>query len=262
MKKGPALLLLVCALLFSILYWGFDKVPVDIKKAEKSRSLTFEKIDIASLISGEVEKLTSDARSYVFSAQAALAQDMPDSARIVILKNLSGFWFQQNQRAISAHYAEAIAEKTDQVNSWSIAGTSYVLCSRTEDGDLGDYCRDKSITCFENAISLDPDNADHKINLALAYVYRPLQDNPMKGILQLRDLQEQYPENTAVLVQLARLSIQTNQLENAIKRLNMALELEPNLPSATCLMAEAYRQMNQVEMANQFDSKCKALKGN
>jgi len=261
MKKGPAILLLFCALLFCLFYWGFDKVPVEIKKAEKSRSLSFEKINIASLISEELEKLSSDQRAYVFSAQAALSQESPDSTRVSVLKNLSGFWFQEDRRAIAAHYAEEIAEMTDDTDSWSIAGTSYVLCSQREESEIADFCRDKAISSFENAISLDPEDIDHKINLALAYVYRPLQDNPMKGILELRQLNEQYPENTSVLVQLARLSIQTNQWENAVKRLNMALELEPNLPSATCLMAEAYRQLNQVDQAELFDSKCKALRG-
>ena len=262
MKKSIAILLFFCIALFGLLYLGFDKVPKDIKQAEKSRVFNFEKITVSSLIEEALKTLPEDGKSFVVSSQAALAQASSDSTRIGIWKNLSGFWYQENQRAIAAHYAEEVAKTEDDVNAWSIAGTSYVLCSQAEEGDLGEYCRDAAVRCFENAISLDPENVDHKINLALSYVYRPLQDNPMKGILLLRDLNQAHPENASVLMQLARLSIQTGQWEKALGRLNTVLSLEPNNEKAPCMLVQVYGELGQADKANENKLICNSFRGN
>jgi cytochrome c-type biogenesis protein CcmH/NrfG len=82
------------------------------------------------------------------------------------------------------------------------------------------FCNQRAVQAFENAISLNPDNASHRLNLALTYTEMPPEDNPMKGILLLRELQEQYPENTQVLNALGRLAIQTGQYARAVERLD------------------------------------------
>jgi len=256
MKRGQAILLMVCVALWAILYWGFNRIPPDVKRAEKSRTLTFEKINIASQIDDAVASLPEEGRNYVFSSMAALEQVESDTTQISILKSLSGFWFQQDKREIAAHYAETIAEKIATSDAWGIAGTSYVLCSQTAESEVAEWCRDKAVSAFENAISLDPSDVDHRINMALAYVNKPLQDQPMKGILMLREIREDYPEDPGVLIQLARLSIQTGQWENALKRLQSALELEPNDVKANCMIARVYAHLGNDELSNQYKSKC------
>ncbi len=256
MRTNQALLLLACMALWAALYWGCERTPPEIKRAEKSRTLTFEKINIASQIDDALERLPEESRSYAFSTMAALEQVESDTTRISILKSLSGFWFQQDRREIASHYAEQIAKKTETSEAWGIAGTSYVLCSQTAESDVAEWCRDKAVSAFENAISLDPTDVDHRINMALAYVNKPLQDQPMKGILMLREIREDYPENVGVLIQLARLSIQTGQWENALKRLQSALELEPNDVKANCMISRVYAQLGNDVLSNQYKSKC------
>ena len=97
---------------------------------------------------------------------------------------------------------------------------------------------------MENAISFDPDNLDHQINLALCYVEKPLEDNPMKGIMMLLELNKANPENISVLLQLGKLALQTNQIDRAIARFETVLEYDAENNQAHCFLADIYRQNN------------------
>ncbi len=257
--KGPLYLLLACMALFALFYWGFDRVPQDIKQAEKSRSLNFETFDIQGLVQESLQALPPETRSYAISAQAAIKAEKDTLRAISMMKDLSGFWYQQGVRGLAAHYAEEIAKVQDDAASWSIAGTSYVLCAQVEDSELGEHCRDQAARAFENAISIEPENVDHRINLALSYVYKPLEAQPMKGILMLVDLNKQYPDNVPVLVQLARLAIQTSQWEKAEERLGQAIILEPKNLKATCMLPEVYAALGKTELMEEYKLKCKSF---
>ncbi|MBK8737205.1 MAG: tetratricopeptide repeat protein [Saprospiraceae bacterium] len=91
----------------------------------------------------------------------------------------------------------------------------------------------------------------------MVYVDKPLTDNPMKGILMLRDLNTKYPNNADVNIQLAKLAIRTGQFDKAVERLEKALALSPQTLSINCLLAEAYNGNGNIEKAKVAMQKCK-----
>jgi cytochrome c-type biogenesis protein CcmH/NrfG len=101
-----------------------------------------------------------------------------------------------------------------------------------------EFCANRAIQAFENAISLDPSDITNKVNLAVCYAERPPQNNPMKGILMLIDLNKKHPENVPTLSTLGRLGIQTGQFEKAVARLELALQIEPKNIKVNCLLAQ------------------------
>jgi len=78
----------------------------------------------------------------------------------------------------------------------------------------------------------------------------------MQGILMLRDLNTKYPKNVAVLNQLGKLALQTNQSERALERLEAAIKLEPENNVTICLLAEAYSQLGDKTKATEYKKKC------
>ena len=123
---------------------------------------------------------------------------------------------------------------------------------------MRDFCTQRAVSAFQNAISLNPTKLENKINLALCYTENPPQDNPMKGILLLRDLDKENPDNIAVNLQLARLAIKTGQLDRAIVRLETVLTKEPNNKKAICLLADAYSGSQNAKAAEMM-KKCESL---
>lgn len=243
--------------LFFVLYLGCETKPPEQKAIEKSRALNIETTTITNLLREAKSSLTPTGSNDVLSLEAMLEQTSTDTQKVDVLKQLSGTWFELGFPAIAGYYAEEIAQIDGSANAWAMAGTTYNIClQQTEAQKISVFCEERAIAAFESAISENPDNPTHKLNLALIYTERPPQDNPMKGILMLRDLTEQYPENAAILYHMGRLAIMTGQYERAVERLTAALNLEPQSKRINCLLAEAYTGMGNVEGAKAFRQAC------
>lgn len=256
LNKGQKTSIVVAILCFCTLYFGFDITPKKQKELEKSRSLNIEATSIQNLVIEAREKLGPEY-NILEAMNMELNSIEIDSNKVEQLKAISGKWYELGYPAIAGYYAEEAAKINNTSEAWSIAGTTYLIGSRESTQEkTKTWSFQRAIKALENAISIDPENIDHKINLALGYVDNPPSDDPMKGILQLRNLNEQYPDNVKVLTQLGRLSLATRQYENALERLSRAEELEPGNQNIICLLAEAYSALDQRSLAEDYNKKC------
>jgi cytochrome c-type biogenesis protein CcmH/NrfG len=112
------------------------------------------------------------------------------------------------------------------------------------------------VLALEKAISLEPDNSQHKINLALVYADLPPENNPMAGIQMLLDMNKKDPQDVEVIVRIGRLAIKTGQYDRAIERLKRALELDPQNKSAPCFLYQAYSGLGDQAKAEEFKARC------
>ena len=243
--------------LFLLLYFGCSTKSTEHKNLEKSRAMKFELINMDRVISESKKSISPGARVEIQEYEQRLSNVEQDSQKVQYLKSLASIWFSEDKPLVSGHYAEKIASVIQDLTSWSIAGTTYsIAAQRSEDDQEKKYAIGKSRLAFENALSLEPDNTDNKINLALTYVEVPLEDNPMKGILMLRDMNQSDPENVPVIMQLARLSLQTGQLDKAVDRLLKVTQLRPTFKDAHCMLAEVYRRKGEMSEAEAAQEKC------
>jgi tetratricopeptide (TPR) repeat protein len=258
MNRNQIFIVLGAVLLLSILYFAFDKLPPKQRDLEKSRLLNIEATGLTNLVNDAMPQLDAEQKTIIEAIKMDIEKSGADTLKkIERLKSMAGTWYEFGFPSISGTYAEEIAnlEKTDI--SWSMTGTTFALCVKNaKDEKEKEFCSKRAIKAFENAISISPDNVDARINLAICYVDKPLQDDPMKGILMLRDLSTKYPQNVAVLNQLAKLAVQTNQFDKALSRLESALLIEPENQTTICLIATVYKQLGNEVKANEFGAKC------
>jgi tetratricopeptide (TPR) repeat protein len=241
-----------------LLFFGFEYKPNKIINLEKSRSNNLEVTGIENLIVTARESLSLEEMKTLEAMQAA-TKDSAVVSKIESTKAYASKWYELGYPVISAYYAEEVAKVDKSADSWAIAGTSYILGLKSSEQEKEkEFAFNRAITAFENAISLEPENVNHQINLSLVYVEKPLSDNPMKGILMLRDLNKKYPENASVMVQLARLAIKTGQWDRAQERLEQALKIDGNNRQANCLMAEVMTNKGESDLAKPFIDICNA----
>lgn len=244
--------------LFFVLYFGCDTKPPAITDFEKSRALASVSTDASALLKSAREQLDERSLQQLMAQEAQLDAAENDSAKIAALQVLAAWWYESGSAALSGHYAQRIAETLETEDSWSIAGTTYTICiQREQEPKTRAFCSENAIRALENAISINPANINHRVNLGLAYATDPPKDNPMKGILLLRELNDQYPDNVLVINTLARLALQTGQYERAVERLEKAIELEPDNWNSICLLAQAYEGLGDQTKAQAFDLKCR-----
>ena len=256
MTKKQVLSLIISGLFFLGLYFGTDIRANKQATINKKRVLESTGIDIAPFLKNAKSKVDPSKLTYVEMEEEKL-NSATDSQKVIILKALASAWYKYDEPLISGHYAEEIAKISSDEDTWSMAGTTYLIGLRkAKDKKERLYCTDHAIKSFENAISLNPENVNHKLNLALVYVENAPKDTPMKGILMLLDLNKKYPNNIAVLLTLGRLGLKTNQLEKAIARLEKVLALDTENTTAICLLAEAYGKIGNPEKAKEFSMKC------
>ena len=246
--------------LFGILYFGFDTKPKKQEVVERSRTLASESTSADALIKDAKAELSAAQSNTILALEAELENMFSDSAKVKVFEQLSGRWFEFGHPSIAGVYAQQIAESANTEESWSIAATTYTICSqRSQKEKVRSFCSNRAVRAFENAISINPENVQHKVNLALCYAENPPKDNPMKGVTMLIGLNSEYPENVLVLNSLGRLAIKTGQFERAVQRLGQALAKSPDNTDTNCLLARAYQGLGDAEKTEQFRVKCEQL---
>lgn len=257
MSRPQYVALSAALVLFLALYLGFKTTPPSHTQVERSRALTGE--------STSVDQLLNDARAHLEASEASAVADLEqqvsaadtDETRAAALKKLSGWWYAYGNKIVAGSYAERVAELEGTDAAWSIAGATYYQALITEEqAKLRDFCASRSIRAFESAISLAPEQVEHRVNIALVHAENPPPDNPMKAVLLLRELESKYPESPSVYNALGRLAIKTGQWERAIERLEKSWSLDPENPNTPCLLAKAYSEAGMGDKAEVFAAKC------
>lgn len=251
--------LAVTSTLLLVTYWGCPVRPPAMEEGFARGPL--ETTGLESLIR-EARGQLSPAEVGVLAdlEQQLEAADAPE-AQLPLLEKLAGEWYRAGQPAISGIYARQIAEQVSTEEAWSIAATTFTICLKREGTNekTRQFCASQAEQAYQAAISLDPTDADNRINLALSYTDYPPRDNPMQGILMLRELEKDYPDNPRVYITLAQLAIKTNQLERAAERLETAMKLAPDNPEAICPLARVYESLGKAAEAAQLAKRCAEL---
>ena len=256
MNTGTSQKLAIAAFiaLFFVLYYGCDKTSKENRLLEKSREIQSTSINIDQEIAVTKRMISKDDQTDVESYLIDLEEGSTDDQKIEALRKLAGKWYNLGYPLISGHYAEKIAEISNTEDAWSIAGTTnYLAISTASSDEHRTYAKELAVSALEKAISLNPSNVDHKINKALCFVES---DAPMQGILMLREIAEENPDNVAAQIQLGRLSIRTNQWEKALERFKRVISLDPDNKEVHCYLVDVYKAQNDMINAGKSAEIC------
>lgn len=252
----------VTAILVVAVYFGCETTAPEIRQAATERiPENMDATDLTGLLLAAKDSLTTNQASELVLLERELqAAEGDTTARVAALKQLSGKWYALGNYAIAGTYARQVAELEETPRAYGIAGTTLTICvQRAPNDKVKAYCTKYAEQAFQSAISLDPEDLSNRVNLALLYADNPPREEPMKGILQLLELNKQAPDNVSILVNLARLGMQTGQYEKAAGRLERAVGLEPESLRANCLLAEVYTQLQRSDEAAVYGQRCRSL---
>ena len=258
MGKRQWFLLAIGFLFAGLIYFAFDIRPPESEERDRVRLMNASTTSEEVLIRDGLKILDKNVQSEIRALGMGLREAKNAEDSIQLYKQLSGSWYAVNNAVIAGLYAEKVAELEQSAASWGIAGTTFALASKKEQSNSKEqlYAIERSRSAFESAISLDPEEVDYRVNLAVTYADFPPKDNPMQGIQSLLALSRNYPDHAGVLYQLGRFGLQTGQYEKAIGRLEKVIKMEPDRRNAYCLLVEAYEQIGNIEKARQARVKC------
>jgi hypothetical protein len=248
-----ALILLACSVL---VYFGFDVSSVNQKRADDIRKKNLLVTGIENIKMAADARLNASQKAELQELTLIHQQATDDSSQIKSLKKIAGFWYEQKEFELAGYHEEEIAKKLKSPEAWSKAGMSYFEgIDQAHDEKRRLYCYQNAETAFQNAQSLEPSNPEHELYQALCYVKVP-GENPMKGILMLRDLESKFPEYMPIQINLVKLAMQTNQLDRAKSRLVKILEKKRDLAEANCLMVEVLSKLGEQDKLSEYKKFC------
>lgn len=257
MIKQQFFLLFAAIGLFAILFFGFDTKGKKIDAQERSRSIQGESTGAETLLEEGLKVLSTEQASELAKMEEKLSKSGSEDEKINLLKKISGFWFRAGKPPLAGIYAEQVAELEKSDTAWSVAGATFFEgLIQSDDKRIRDFCSGRAIKAFESAVSFNPKNIQHSVNIALVKAENPSPDNPMAAALMLRELAEKYPNDPAPFNALGRLAIKTGQWGKAVERLERARTLDKDNLSTPCLLAKAYEGMGNATKAAEYAKIC------
>jgi tetratricopeptide (TPR) repeat protein len=157
----------------------------------------------------------------------------------------------------AAYYAEIYAAKGKNINLWQKAGDAYFgaftyAIDQVKTGYLGSKAREM----YDKVLEIEPARLDIKNNIAMTFIAT---SNPMQGIMMLREILEVDKENEQALLNMGRLSMQSNQYDRAIERFESLIEYHPKNLDGNYLLAVCYFESGKSAKAKDQFEKVKSM---
>ncbi|MDP9229053.1 MAG: hypothetical protein M3O67_00105, partial [Bacteroidota bacterium] len=95
---------------------------------------------------------------------------------------------------------------------------------------------------FERSLKINPDRDSSVIGLGASYIFGNISDNPMVGILRVKEIADKDSTNIFAQMVLAQGSVISGQYEKAISRLETVNRLQPDNLEAILTLAEVFEK--------------------
>ncbi len=227
------------SLSLALFYWGRtvpEKHPVA-EQPHEHQSVTFDE-----LLAKAKEKISPAQSQRLTGLETAVSRGDIKEQQLHVFHQLARFW------ADSAHIFEPYAYYTAEAAKLENSEKSLTFAARlfldnlmTEGQPaMQNWLASNAKVLFEKAIALNPANDSSKIGLGACYIFGNLSDNPMEGILPIREIVQKDPGNVYGQMVLGLGGKKSGQFDKAIERFTIILKKEPANIEAIFNMAECY----------------------
>jgi tetratricopeptide (TPR) repeat protein len=125
----------------------------------------------------------------------------------------------------AGYYLEQVALSKPSAQNWQQAADAYFQAfSFAASDERVKLLGGKSRELYAKVLKEQPGNLDAKTNLGMAYM---ASDNPVQGVMLLREVLEADPRNEKALYNMGILAVQSNQYDKAVKRFQELVKVNP-----------------------------------
>lgn len=253
------LLLILVGILLSALFFLFPKVVVDNEKGQvavsqdnpsqvdnpsdhDSNEISFDHSQsIAPSVLEKINKLRELFENNISEEKSATFAD-----------SLAIIFYSVGKLDSVLKYRGWIADNFPNEGNIEIAGLAYyeAFGYAIEDNKVKLF-GDKVKEYFGDIFKKHPNRLDLKAKIAMTYISS---QNPMQGIMMLREIIDADPENEEALYNLGLLSRQSGQMDKAVERFEKILLINPNNVQARFLLGVTFMDMGKnKEAKKQFE---------
>jgi outer membrane protein len=146
----------------------------------------------------------------------------------------------------AAFVAEKTIDNTNEISLLRAADAYFKAFGFATNPDISNKYAIKARGFYEKVLALNPANDDAKSDMAMTFVQS---DNPMQGIMMLREITEKNPNHVKSQLNLGLLSVQSKQFDKALARFEKVLQLKPDHVEAAYYKGVTLVELGKLEEA-------------
>lgn len=252
MKKNQLLVILASIVLVAALFL----LPKVVVKDDEKLSASSEQPELAPSATASSQPDLEDLHKKDIAPEDAEKlnslrnnfQTVSDKQKkIIFADSLARMFIQLNKLDSAALYFEKIALlQPDEKNMLRAADSYYEAFSFSANPEKGKAYNAKARELYKQLLERNPANLDVKASMAMTYV---TSENPMQGIMLLREVLEADPRNEHAIFNLGLLSMQSGQFDKAEERFKKLISINPNHLQGRFYLAVSYLEHGHKEEA-------------
>jgi outer membrane protein len=245
MLKSRVILLVVCAVLVLLLF-QLPKSVVDNENTLLADSAGTETPEQPHM------QAPKALREKIAQFRSLHRTTSENEKKAIFADSLAGYYAKSGVFDSAAWFAEEASTFFNTAESWKKAGDNfYQAYMFALNANKQQALAAKAQLFYNKVLAANASDFAVKNNLAMTYTSS---NNPMQGILMLREVLASDPKNETALFNLGMLSVQSGQYENAVERLTTLIGVNPNHIQGQLLLGVAYMQTgNTAKARSQFE---------
>lgn len=229
--------------LFCVIYFFGRTVPH--KTATPTAAATSDSaFNIKNVLEASRAQLTEEQRSRLAVLENSVVRGNVKEQKAEVYRQIAAFYRDTAHLLLPfAYYTGEAAKLENSEKSLTFAARFFLENARKQDQEaLKKWMANESKQLFEKALVLDPDNDSLKVGLGSCYIFANIADNPMQGIMMIREVAERDPSNMYAQYMLGVGGLISGQLDRAIERLSLVVSKQPDNLEVMLMLAEAYER--------------------
>ena len=257
MKKPQVFVVIIALVLLGLLYFVAPRSNNELKPAS-SNSTENQTVTNKSIIDDAKTSLSAEFKISLLSIENQLSRSKNTADSLMYTRKLARFWADSANRLtpyLYYTYSAALLENSEKSLTFAAQQLIDNLITPDAPPALLPWMAGNAKVLLEKALVINPINDTSKINLGACYLFGNISDNPMEGILKVKEVVDKNPQNTYGQLILALGGKKSGQYEKAIERFLIIIGLEPNNIEAMVNLAECYELINQKNNAIEWYTK-------
>lgn len=245
-------LVLVGGVILVVILFNLPKVVVDNDSNDTTLVDSSEEIDASHEFSFGKEA-ESQANRYLNSINTSSSNEKS----IIFADSLARLYLSYNMIDSAGKYVDLMLS-VDSIDISNIKRTGelyFQIFGIALNQSIARVYAEKSGACFEKFLE-SKQNPDIKAKLAVTKV---ASENPMQGILMLRDILKKYPNNVTAIFNLGVLSMQSGQYDKAVERFEKLMTLDSTNDQGAYYLAVSHYELGDLKASVKWFQKIKSI---
>ncbi len=244
MKKQQWITVLAGLILVLVVYIaGVTSTPKSSTPAAGTpQSAGVQSVTTEILLQKAKQRLKPEQVARLAALESSVKRGDVKDQQLHVFHQLAKFW-SDSARMFEpyAYYTSEAAKLENSEKSLTFAAHLFLDNLLTEgDPAMQHWLGDNAKVLLDKALVINPANDSSKIGLGICYMFGNISDNPMKGILEVRKVVQEHPDNLYGQLVLGLGGKKSGQYDKAIERFKIVVDKQPDNLEAIFNLAETF----------------------